>query len=77
VSLSELLGERAWHSTGIGAPADISELQCKLTSLEQAHIDLAAQLGERTEELRAAREANRELTRALNQRSGHPAIPAG
>lgn len=66
--LSEMLGEKAWHATGLGAPTDIDELQRKLARLEQAQIDLAAQLDERTEELRAAREANRELTRALNQR---------
>jgi hypothetical protein len=39
--------------------------------LEQAQIDLTTQLDERTEELRAAREINRELIRALNQRRGH------
>lgn len=68
--LSQLLGEQAWHASGLGAPADIEELQRKLTRLEQVQIDLTAQLDERTEELRAAREANRELTRALNQRHG-------
>lgn len=62
------LGGQAWHASGLGAPADIDELQRKLTRLEQAQTDLTAQLDERTEELRAAREANRELTRALNQR---------
>jgi chromosome segregation ATPase len=69
--LSQLLGKQAWHASGLGAPADIDELQRKLTRLEQVQIDLTAQLDERTEELRAAREANRELTRAPNQRHGH------
>jgi hypothetical protein len=66
--LSQLLGEKAWHASGLGAPADIDELQRKVNRLEQAQIDLTAQLDERAEELKAAREANRELTRALNQR---------
>src|SRR5579859_6019112 len=66
--LSQLLGEQAWHASGLGAPADVDELHRKLTRLEQVQIDLTAQLDERAEELRAAREANRELTRALNQR---------
>jgi len=70
--LSQMLGEQAWHASGLGAPADIDELQRKITRLEQAHIDVTAQLEERTEELRAARDANRELTRALNQRHTQP-----
>jgi DNA repair exonuclease SbcCD ATPase subunit len=69
--LSQLLGEQAWHASGLGAPADIDELQRKLTRLEQAQADLTARFEERTEELRAARDANRELTRALNQRHLH------
>jgi hypothetical protein len=69
--LSQLLGEQAWHASGLGAPADIDELQRKLTRLEQAQANLNAQLEERTGELRAAREANRELTRALNHRRLH------
>jgi hypothetical protein len=60
--------DRHPSSDRVGAPADIDELQRKVNRLEQAQIDLTAQLGERAEELRAAREANRELTRALNQR---------
>jgi hypothetical protein len=35
--------------------------------LEQDLADIRGQLEERTEELEAARAANRELTRALNQ----------
>lgn len=70
--LSQMLGEHAWHASGLGAPADIDELQHKITRLEQAHIDVTAQLEERTGELSAAREANRELTRALNQRHARP-----
>jgi HPt (histidine-containing phosphotransfer) domain-containing protein len=66
--LSEALGEQVWRESGLGAPADIDELQHKITRLEQHNVDLAASLEEREAELAAAREANRQLTRALNQR---------
>ncbi|MCX4460034.1 hypothetical protein OOK58_50475 [Streptomyces sp. NBC_01728] len=39
-----------------------------ITRLEQQNVDLTASLEEREAELEAAREANRQLTRALNQR---------
>ena len=53
-----------------GVVAAFAGLQRGLAMLEQVQIDLTARLDERTGELRAAREANRELTRALNQRHG-------
>lgn len=65
--LSESLGETAWKESGLGASADIDELQRRITLLEQDLADTKGQLDERTEELDAARAANRELTRALNQ----------
>ncbi|MFI8085854.1 DUF6262 family protein [Kitasatospora sp. NPDC086009] len=65
--LSEALGEQAWRESGLGAPADIDELQRTITRLEQANVELAAALDEVRGELSAAREANRDLTRALNQ----------
>jgi regulator of replication initiation timing len=65
--LSECLGETAWKESGLGASADIDELQRRITLLEQDLADTKGQLDERTEELDAARAANRELTRALNQ----------
>ncbi|MER6123256.1 DUF6262 family protein [Streptomyces sp. NPDC001795] len=65
--LSESLGETAWKESGLGASADIDELQRRITWLEQDLADIKGQLDERTEELDAARAANRELTRALNQ----------
>ncbi|NNN31880.1 hypothetical protein HLK59_16195 [Streptomyces sp. S3(2020)] len=65
--LSESLGETAWKESGLGASADIDELQRRITLLEQDLADTKGQLNERTEELDAARAANRELTRALNQ----------
>lgn len=65
--LSESLGESAWQESGLGASADIDQLQRRITLLEQDLADVRGQLDERTEELDAARAANRELTRALNQ----------
>lgn len=65
--LSESLGETAWQESGLGASADIDQLQRRTTLLEQELADIRGQLDERTEELDAARAANRELTRALNQ----------
>lgn len=67
--LSESLGETAWKESGLGASADIDQLQRRITLLEQDLADIRGQLDERTEELDAARAANRELTRALNQGS--------
>ncbi|MFJ8142938.1 DUF6262 family protein [Streptomyces sp. NPDC096013] len=66
--LSVALGEQVWREAGLGAPADVEELQRTITRLEQQSVDLKAALEEREAELAAAREANRQLTRALNQR---------
>ncbi|GGS28081.1 hypothetical protein GCM10010269_78380 [Streptomyces humidus] len=65
--LSENLGETAWKESGLGASADIDQLHRRITLLEQDLAEARGQLDERTEELDAARAANRELTRALNQ----------
>ncbi|MGW3832776.1 DUF6262 family protein [Streptomyces microflavus] len=67
--LSEALGERAWRESGLGAPTDIEELQRKITRLEQWNIELTASLEETKADLVAARDTNRDLTRALNQRN--------
>jgi hypothetical protein len=66
--LSELMGEQAWRESGLGAPADQEELQRQVSRLEQANTELLARLEERDAELEAARAANRELTRAMNQK---------
>lgn len=66
--LSEALGEQIWRESGVGAPADFEELQRTISRLEQQTGDLTASLEEREAELEAARAANRELTRALNQK---------
>jgi hypothetical protein len=64
--LSELMGEQTWQASGLGAPAGIDELHQQITSLEAEVADLRIQLGERTDELNAARLANRELMTRLN-----------
>lgn len=66
--LSRHLGDRAWHDSGLGASPDVAELQSTITRLEQRTTELARALEDRQAELDAARAANRELTRALNQR---------
>lgn len=67
--LSELLGEQAWHASGLGAPHDIDQLHRRITTLEQHVTDLTVQLEERDQELAAARAANRELITNLNRRT--------
>ncbi|GHG00453.1 hypothetical protein GCM10018777_08850 [Streptomyces albogriseolus] len=64
--LSVQLGEAVWTESGLGAPADIDQLQRQIVRLEQELADKADELEQRTEELEAARAANRELTRTLN-----------
>jgi len=64
--LSELLGEQAWRTTGLGAPTDIDQLQQRIVTLEQQVVELRVQLEERDQDLDAARAANRELMSSLN-----------
>ncbi|MER6353419.1 hypothetical protein ABT186_16600 [Streptomyces sp. NPDC001634] len=66
--LSVALGEQVWCASAPEAPADIEELQRTITGPEQRNFDLSARVEERDGELAAARAANRELTRAQNQR---------
>ncbi|MFD9571937.1 hypothetical protein ACFWBI_19025 [Streptomyces sp. NPDC059982] len=67
--MSKALGEEVWRTSGLGAPTDIAELNSRLTRLEQHNLELTRALKERQGELDAARAANRDLTRALNQKS--------
>ena len=62
--------ERAWHASGLGAPADIDALHQQTTRLEQQIIDLSLQLAERDEDLAAARATNREFMARIN--ASHP-----
>ncbi|WP_371618120.1 DUF6262 family protein [Streptomyces sp. NBC_00454] len=66
--LSSQLGESVWAESGLGAPVDIDQLQRRIALLEQELAGKRGELDERTEELEAARAANRELTRSLNHR---------
>ncbi|MFF4392788.1 hypothetical protein ACFY0G_39565 [Streptomyces sp. NPDC001552] len=66
--LSRHLGEQAWHASGLGPPTDVAELPATITRLEQTNTELKRTLEECQGELDAARAANRDLTRALNQR---------
>ncbi|WP_328974205.1 DUF6262 family protein [Streptomyces canus] len=65
--ISQSLGDAAWADSGLGAPVDVDQLQQHITLLTQNIADIQGQLDERADELEAARAANRELTRALNQ----------
>ena len=70
--LSELLGEQAWRESGLGAPADVDQLQRRITTLEQQVVDLRGQIEDRDQDLDAARAANRELITRLNTNGGDP-----
>lgn len=67
--LSEQLGEQAWRESGLGAPADIDQLNQRIVTLEQNVVDVRLQLEERTQDLNAARTTNRELMTSLNTTS--------
>jgi hypothetical protein len=64
--LSEALGDQAWRESGLGAPADIDQLQRRIIGLEQQVVELTGQVEERDQDLAAARAANRELISRLN-----------
>ncbi|MFI6994680.1 DUF6262 family protein [Nonomuraea wenchangensis] len=64
--LSEFIGEQAWRESGMGAPHEVDTLTRRVTELEQTVVDLQTQLQDRSEELAAARAANRELMTRLN-----------
>ncbi len=61
-----MLGEQAWHESGLGAPADVDALKHHNQALEQHIVDLRLQVQERDQDLAAARAANRELMAQLN-----------
>lgn len=64
--LSETLGETAFRASGLGAPDDVGTLQRSLADAQQQILELRRELEERTDELAAARSANRELMSQLN-----------
>ena len=66
--LSEVLGDRAWRESGLGAPAGpgTGTGSQAIIYLEQQVTGQRLQLEERDEDLAAARAANRELMAQLN-----------
>jgi hypothetical protein len=60
------LGERARRESGPGVPADVGELQRRITRLERKNIELIRESEEAQADLEAARAANRGLTKVLN-----------
>jgi hypothetical protein len=64
--LSEALGEVTYRTNGLGAPDDVRGLNQQLADHQQQIIELRRQLEERSDELAAARAANRELMTKLN-----------
>jgi hypothetical protein len=67
--LSELLGEQAWHESGLGQADDLGELRQQVTQLTEDNQQLRDGLAERDQDLAAARAANRELMTRLNARA--------
>lgn len=65
--LSEVLGEEAFHASGIGRADDAGQLRAHVDELEQQLLDLRQELEERTDELDAARAANRDLMTLANR----------
>jgi Family of unknown function (DUF6262) len=65
--LSEVLGEEVFHASGIGRADDARQLRARAGELEQQLVDLRQELEERTDELHAARAANRDLMTLANR----------
>jgi hypothetical protein len=59
--LSEVLGEEVFRVSGIGRTDDTEALRTRVGQLEQQVLDLRQELGDRTDDLDAARAANRDL----------------
>jgi Family of unknown function (DUF6262) len=70
--LSETLGAEVFHASGIGHPGETGQLPTRIAELEQHLLDLSQQLQDRTDELDAARAANRDLIALANQKPADP-----
>jgi polyhydroxyalkanoate synthesis regulator phasin len=65
--LSEVLGEEAFRAGGIGRADDTEALRARVGQLEQQVLDLRQELEERTDDVGAARAANRDLMALANR----------
>jgi chromosome segregation ATPase len=65
--LSEVLGEEVFRASGIGRTDDTEALRARASQLEQQLLDLRQELEERTDDLNAARAANRDLMALANR----------
>jgi hypothetical protein len=70
--LSEVLGEEVFRTSGIGRTDDAEALRTRAGQLEQEVLDLRQELEERTDDLNAARAANRDLMTLANRNTIGP-----
>ena len=68
VRLSEVLGEEVFRASGIGRTDGTEALRTRVSQLEQQVLDLRQELEERTDDLDAARAANRGLISLANRK---------
>jgi hypothetical protein len=71
--LSEVLGEEVFRASGIGRTDDTEALRARVGQLEQELLDLRQELEKRTDDLNAARAANRDLMALANRKPAGPA----
>jgi hypothetical protein len=76
--LSEALGEEVFRASGIERSDDSEALRVRVGQLEQQVLDLRQELEERTDDLNAARAANRDLMSLANRKptAAGPRCPA-
>ena len=70
--LSEVLGAEVFHTSGIEHPGETGQLRSRVAELEQHLLDLRQELQERSDELDAARAANRNLMALANRKETSP-----
>ena len=70
--LSEVLGAEVFHASGIAPHGETGQLRPRIEELEQHLTGLRQQLQERTDELDAARAANRDLMALANRKPAGP-----
>lgn len=70
--LAEVLGEELFRASGIGRTDDSEALHARVSQLEQQVLDLRQELEERTDDLDAARAANRDLMTLASRNLASP-----